>query len=337
MGTLSALELGTKRPLRVAAYCRVSTAEEIQQNSYENQREFFLKEIHEHPDWILVSIYGDNACSGTSVERRTGFQRMISHAEKGTIDYIITKSMSRFSRSTTDTIRTLQKLTALGVGVYFLEESIDSLSDTGHIIIDTIATVAEMESVRISENVKVSLDSSNQQGRPLRKAAYGYKKNGREWEVNEPESIRVKLAFLMVSEGYTLTETAKWLNQFEEKDSTGKIWDYKMIRNLLKNEAYIGDVLTNKTLVVWDGKQKKIVKNDGLADQYYVKNHHDPVVSLAVFEKVNELVDGKELAGQRNFKGFRSLQELSMLAKKDKNFNGVRKYLPFKKGKFILE
>ena len=313
MGTLSALELGTKRPLRVAAYCRVSTAEEIQQNSYENQREFFLKEIHEHPDWILVSIYGDNACSGTSVERRTGFQRMISHAEKGTIDYIITKSMSRFSRSTTDTIRTLQKLTALGVGVYFLEESIDSLSDTGHIIIDTIATVAEMESVRISENVKVSLDSSNQQGRPLRKAAYGYKKNGREWEVNEPESVRVKLVFLMVSEGY------------------------KMIRNLLKNEAYIGDVLTNKTLVVWDGKQKKIVKNDGLADQYYVKNHHDPVVSLAVFEKVNELVDGKELAGQRNFKGFRSLQELSMLAKKDKNFNGVRKYLPFKKGKFILE
>ena len=336
MGMLSTLQLGTKRPLRVAAYCRVSTEEEMQQNSYENQREFFQKEIREHPDWVLASIYGDRARSGTSVVRRLGFQRMMRQAEAGTIDYIITKSISRFSRSTTDTIRTLQKLKQLGVGVYFMEESIDSLSNIGHIVIDTMATIAEMESASISENIRTALDAANQQGWPMRRAAYGYDKKGRYWEINKLESVRVKLAFLMVSEGYSFAETMKRLNQFEEKDNTGKIWTYKMVRNLLQNEVYIGDILTNKSVNIWDGTQKKNVVNDNLVDQYYVKHHHEALVSLAVFEKVNELVDAKRLAGERNFKGKQSLMELTMLAKRDKNLNSVRKYLPYSKGKYMM-
>ena len=336
MGILSTLQLGTRRPLRVAAYCRVSTDEEMQQNSYENQREFFHREILEHPDWILVSIYGDKARSGTSVVRRLGFQRMMRHAEAGTIDYIITKSISRFSRSTTDTIRTLQKLKQLGVGVYFLEESIDSLSNIGHIVIDTMATIAEMESASISENVKTALEVANQQGWPMRRAAYGYEKNGKLWEVNKLESFRVKLAFLMVSEGYTLGETAKRLNQFEDTDRTGRIWDFDMVRYALKNEVYIGNVLTNKALIIWDGTKKKQVKNDRLVDQYYVKHHHEALVSLPVFEKVNDLLGARDLEGQKNFKGAQSLRELTMLAKRDKNLNSVRKYLPYDKGKFML-
>ena len=336
MGILSTLQLGTKKPLRVAAYCRVSTEEEMQQNSYENQREFYLKEIHEHPDWTLVSIYGDKARSGTSVKRRLGFQRMMRHAEAGNIDYIITKSISRFSRSTTDTIMALQKLRTLGIGVYFLEDSIDSMSDIGHIIIDTMATIAEMESTSISENVKVSLDDSNQRGWPMRRAAYGYDKNGKYWEVNKLEAVRVKLAFLMVSEGYTLGETAKRLNQFEEKDRTGREWNYNRVHSVLKNEAYIGDIVTNKALIVWDGTQKKEIKNENLVDQYYIRYHHEALVSNEVFEKVNALLDARELAGQRNFKGIESIRELTMLARRDKNLKSIQKYLPYQKGKYTI-
>lgn len=360
MGILSTLHLGTRRPLRVAAYCRVSTEDEMQSESYESQRAFFAKEIWEHPDWNLTAIYGDKAKSGTSVERRLGFKRMIKHAENGCIDYIITKSITRFSRSTTDIILTLQKLKSLGVGVYFMEQGIDTMSNVGQIVIDTLASISEMESISISENIKHISDSMNERGCPVRKSSYGYKRDGLDWTIVPQEALRIKLAFLMTAEGYTFMETANRLNQFEAIDRTGRVWDGSTVKYALTNETYVGDILTNKKVNIWDGKEKKQVINDGQEDQFYIKNHHEPLVGRELYERIQELCTAGLLAGQKNFysqlqssapstltdtgnqaftqqagKARDYMQELKILAKRDHHLDSVRKYPPYKKGRCV--
>lgn len=337
MGILSTLTLGTRRPLRVAAYCRVSTEEEAQNESYESQRAFFDKEIREHPDWNMTAIYGDRAKSGTSVERRLGFKRMIKHAEAGCIDYIITKSITRFSRSTTDIILTLRKLKALGVGVYFMEQGIDTLSDVGQIIINTLATISEMESVSISQNIKQTMDSMNEKGAPVRRSSYGYKRDGLDWTIVPREALRIKLAFLMTAEGYSFAETAARLNQFESRDRTGREWDGSMVKYALTNETYVGDVLTNKHIKIWDGTEKKILVNDGLTDQFYIRNHHEPMVGRQLYDRMREMVEAGTLAGQKNYQGgfTEELQELKILAKRDHFLDSVRKYPPYTKGRYV--
>lgn len=337
MGILTSLTIGTKTPLRVAAYCRVSTEEELQTESYESQRAFFTREIEEHPHWNLTAVYGDRM-TGTSTESRLGFQRMMKHAEAGTIDYILTKSISRFSRSTADTILALRKLRSMNIGVYFMEQGIDSLSDMGNLILETLAAVAEMESSSISQNLKLTLDAMNERGNPVRKTAYGYEKDkesrGNNWIIKEQDALRVKLAFLMASEGYTFTEIAERLNQFEEKDRTGKKWERNIVRRLLTNEAYVGDILTNKRVMIWNGTKKESIENDGREDQFYIKNHHDPIVGRELFERIQELNESQELAGQRNFR-VGVLQELRVLARRDKLLDSVRRYPPYKKGRCV--
>lgn len=332
MGALDHIILGTKRPLRVAGYCRVSTDEEQQRGSFENQREFFKKAIMEHPDWQFAGIFGDNAKTGTSVVKRFGFQSMMRQAEKGCIDYIIAKDVARFSRSVTDTCTALQKLRSLDVGVYFMDQGIDSFANGVDLAIDAMASISEMESTSISQNVKCSLDSMNKMGVPMRKAAYGYRKEGRAWEVVPKQAVRVRLAFLMAAEGYSFTEIAKRLNQFEERDHTGREWNLHMVKGMFSNEVYIGDILTNKHLVIWTGKEKKEIRNDRLVDQYYVEGHHAPMVGKPLFERVKEMLEAKELAGQKCFKG---LQDLPLLARDDVLLDEVRKLPPYEKPRWM--
>ncbi len=119
---------------RVAAYARVSTEQDAQQSSYEAQIEYYTNYINSKPDWELVEIYADEGISGTSYKNRKGFNRMIKDAENGKIDLILTKSISRFSRNTVDSLTITRKLKALGVEVYFEKENISSMDKTAEIL-----------------------------------------------------------------------------------------------------------------------------------------------------------------------------------------------------------
>ena len=333
MSILNGLTLGDKTPLRVSAYCRVSTEEESQGSSYETQRDFFENEIRSHPGWMLAGVYGDYARTGTQVEGRTGFQKMMRRAEQGCIDYIIAKSISRFSRSTSDTLFSLRELSSLGVGVYFIEQGLDTLGGYGDLILSLLATIAEMESESISENVKTTLTGMNAKGTPLQRASYGYAKDGKEWVINPTEALRVKLAYLMAANGYAFSEIATRLNQFERADRTGRDWDSHRVKRTLLSEAYIGDILTNKTAMVHvDGKGRKQVQNDNLEDQYYIDSHHAPLVGQPLWEMVSKMIEEKKLAGQERFEG---VEEVRKLAKRDRLLDEVRKYLPGKPGRWM--
>ena len=139
---------------RVAAYCRVSTELEEQQSSLELQMSAFREQIDARPDWELAGIYADNGITGTQVQNRTEFLRMMEDCENGMIDYIITKSISRFARNTLECLSYVRHLKEMGVFVYFEKERLDTSSGTSEMLLSILAAVAQEESRNISENIK---------------------------------------------------------------------------------------------------------------------------------------------------------------------------------------
>ena len=325
------LQIGNKTPLRVAAYCRVSR-DGRQDGSFETQRDFFINGIVGHPGWELGGLYADQGKTGTQIRGRTDFQRMMRHARTGKFDYILAKSISRFSRSVSDTIKSIRELTDLGIGVYFLEEDFDTGSINGEMVISILASVAEMESESISQNIKITQEAKNELGTPVRKCAYGYKRDGINWVIDPKKAVRVKVAFLMAANGFCFTEIAVRLNQLEEVDETGKHWVGCLVRSLLQNEAYVGDILTNKTVIVRGTDAKRQVVNDNIVDKFYIDHHHEPMVSRRLFKKVNKMLTARKLAGQDAFRG---VDELKALAGKDHLLDSVRTLLPKNPGKYM--
>ena len=257
----------------------------------------------------------------------------MQRAEDGCIDYILAKSISRFSRSTADTLYCLRKLTSLGVGVYFMEQGFDTMGGYGELIVTLLATIAEMESNSIVDNMKATFKGMNERGTPLRSARYGYSRKGKEWVVNPAQAIRVKLAFLMAANGYSFSEIADRLNQFERVNKTNKVWNYQSVKSLLLSEVYIGDILTNKTTTIHvEGVGRKQVLNNNLEDQYYIDNHHDPLVGRALWKKIGQMIRDQQLAGQKYFDGIEGVQKLAL---KDSMLDEVRIYLPKTPGRWV--
>ena len=156
------------RRMRVAAYCRVSTGEDSQQISYATQKEFYTRLIQEREEWEFAGIYADEALSGTSRSKRVRFNEMMEDAAKGKLDYIITKSISRFARNTLDTLNCVRQLRRMDppVGIYFEKENIDTLDAKGELILTILSALAQEESRSISENIRWTFQKNFQEGKP---------------------------------------------------------------------------------------------------------------------------------------------------------------------------
>ena len=138
---------------RVAAYARVSTMKDAQENSLQAQQEYFTEYIQRHPGWVFAGMYSDDGISGLSIRERDGFNSMVTDALDGKIDLILTKSLSRFARNTVEALTTIRSLKAAGVAVYFQKENINTMDSTGEFLITLMSSFAEEESRSISENV----------------------------------------------------------------------------------------------------------------------------------------------------------------------------------------
>lgn len=149
---------------KVAAYIRVSTSNEEQLISLEAQRRHYKTLIEKNDEWQLVDIYSDEGITGTKKDRRPELLRLISDCEKGKIDFILTKSISRFARSTIDCLELVRKLMDLGVHIYFEKENINTLDSTGEVLITIMASLAQQESESISKNVTMGLQYRYQEG-----------------------------------------------------------------------------------------------------------------------------------------------------------------------------
>ena len=290
------------RQKRVAAYCRVSTDDKEQLTSYENQKKVYTEMIASNPEWEFAGLYPDEGISGTRADKRPQFKKMIAACLAGKIDYIITKSVSRFARNTVECLDYVRMLKARGIGVFFEEQNIDTLKCDSELYLVIYAGFAQAESESISKNVTWSFRKNFEEGKCIfmYKKLLGYKKgeNG-EPEVVPAEAVIVDRIFQMYLSGMTVDGIAKKLQSenisFPEKKLS---FSKHMILNVLRNEKYCGDCILQKTVTV-DCISKTRKKNEGEAPMYIVENNHEAIISREVFNRVQEeLVRRKTIVPQ---------------------------------------
>jgi DNA invertase Pin-like site-specific DNA recombinase len=167
-------QIRTKK-LKVASYCRVSSAEELQLGSLENQIIHYTNYIRSNPDWYYAGVYSDKGKSGTDMSKRIGFNRMIRNAINGDIDVIICKSISRFARNVVDTMDIVRQLTEKGIHVIFEKERLNTKDMTSSLLLKILAVFAEEESRATSENIDWSYTKRFERGEVVAGQLFGYK------------------------------------------------------------------------------------------------------------------------------------------------------------------
>lgn len=279
------------KKLKVAAYCRVSTEMEEQQSSFKAQVEYYKFKIANNPNWEFAGIYSDDGISGTNTKRRIGFNNMINDCIDGKIDMILTKSISRFARNTLDCITYIRMLKEKNIPVIFEKENINTMDSTGEFVITLLGSIAQEESRSLSTNTKWGLAHRFEKGQVsfTYSKFLGYKKDedGKIVIVEEEAKI-VKQIYKLYMQGKSLTEIKHYLEENEIKTVTGKDkWSTTTINSILSNEKYIGDALLQKSYTI-DYINKKRVKNKGEMKQFYVEGNHEPIISKALYNLVQE-------------------------------------------------
>ena len=282
--------------VRVAAYCRVSTAEEAQVGSFEMQVQHFKSVIDTNPNYELVKIYTDEGISGTSVDKRKGFQEMIEDACAGKIDLILTKSISRFGRNIVDILTTLRKLSDLNppVAVNFESEGINTSDGKNKLIISILSALAELESQQKSIAIKEGIRYRMQEGlyKFSVKNTIGYYRDysGRV-KIEPAEAEIVKYIFDSFIEGASPSEIAVSLTKQGIRSPKGmEYWRTNTISNILRNEKYCGDVRYQKSYSK-DYLTHKSVKNRNVLPQWYWENDHPPIIQKDLWNQAQEMLD----------------------------------------------
>ena len=279
------------KQLRVAAYCRVSTEQEEQQNSYNVQIAYYTDLINRKKEWTLAGIFADEGISGTQAKKRPEFLKMIRMCKKQKIDLVITKSISRFARNTVDCLEYVRQLKDLGIGVIFEKENINTLTMTSEFMIAMHGSFAQAESESISKNVSWGKQKAFAEGKVTfqYKHLLGYKKgdDGKP-EIVPEEAETVRMIYELFLDGYSMTDIAKRLTLLERKTAHGKTeWHREIIRSILKNEKYAGDALLQKSFIV-DCISKKAKKNNGERPMYLVTDHHEPIIDRDTYNRAQQ-------------------------------------------------
>ncbi|MBQ9155837.1 MAG: recombinase family protein [Eubacterium sp.] len=285
------------RRLRVACYCRVSTVFSDQDGSIENQRRHYEDVIRSNPYWELAGTYCERV-SGTHVEGRPELQYLLRECERKRVDLILTKSISRFSRSTTDLLSLVRTLKGYGARIIFEEENIDTGSAEGEFMISLLASVAEAEVRSISENNKWAIRKRFENGTYIfPRAPYGYDVRDGRIEINECEAEIVRFIFSSYINGASPQAIARHLNEegiptkragekWRERKPSGK-WNYGTVGQMLRNVFYTGDCLLQKN---YHGDDYRVRQNKGALPQYYIQDHHEAIIDRATYEEAQEMI-----------------------------------------------
>ena len=280
-------------PLRVCAYCRVSTESWDQANSLEAQEIFFAEQFKKNPDWINCGIYSDDGISGTTLEKRDAFNAMIACAMAGDVDMIVTKEASRFSRNIVDTITIVKKLLEKGVCVFFINDRINTGAPEELSRLAQVALYAQHESQRTSERVKWGHKRRMEAGCVFgRKDMYGYSitREGRgphKFEIIEEEAEIVRKIFEWYDQGDGTHIIAKRLEKMGVKSKYQNGWSNTVILRILRQEKYVGDLYQGKTYTP-DSLTHKKKYNRGQSSRVNITNHHpdQAIISRELWDRV---------------------------------------------------
>lgn len=282
-------------PLKVTYYARVSSEKDEQLNSLSNQVFYFENHIKEVSNWTYVDGYVDEGISGTSVNKRDSFKRMIVDSKKGKFDLILTKEVTRFARNTLDSISYTQKLLENGVGVYFQSDNINTIMPDSELRLTIMASVAQDEVRKLSERVKFGFSRSVEKKRVLgNNNIFGYRKDKTKLVIYEEEAKMIRELFEIYSRGemgfYKISE------YFKQKGYTGKNGtpiSSQTLRRIIRNPKYKGYYRTGTVKVV-DYKLHKAQKMPKEEWQVFeCKENIPPIVSEELWEKCNNILEKK--------------------------------------------
>ena len=276
---------------RMAAYCRVSTDSAEQKTSYETQKQVYTDMIARRKDWTMVGIYADEGISGTRADKRPEFNKMIKDCLAGKIDYIITKSVSRFARNTVECLEFVRMLKARNIGILFEEQNIDTFKCDSELYLVIYAGFAQSESESMSKNITWAFRKNFEDGKVVFNYSkmVGYRKgNDGNPEIIPEEAEIIRNIYDWFLAGKTPREIIDLLITDGIQTKCGKQkWSVGTIQSILRNEKYCGDAILQKTVTI-DCISKTHKKNTGEAPMYYVHNNHEAIVTREQFNKVQE-------------------------------------------------
>jgi len=288
---IQAIEPMKVNKLKTCAYARVSTDEESQGRSLENQETHYKNAIASNPIYEFVGVYTDQGISGYS-ENRPGFQKMLDEARNGNIDLIITKSISRFARNTVTILKVARELKSLGIAIFFEEQNINTLSQEGELLMTTMAAFAEEESKGMRDNLKWTIQKKFERGdiiiNTTRFLGYDLDEYG-DMVINQEQAVLVRKIFQMYLDGMGCFKIAKELNREKIPTITDAKWGDSTIKGILTNEKYKGDYLLQKYYTP-EGKRRQTTRNRGKLQSYYISENHPAIIPPEDWEKVQLLM-----------------------------------------------
>lgn len=273
----------------MAAYCRVSTAQEEQLLSYENQVNYYTKFINENPLYEYAGTYADEGISATNTKKRDEFKQMIADCRAGKIDMIITKSISRFARNTLDCLNYVRELKELGIGIIFEKENINTLDAKGEVLLTILSSLAQDESRSISENstwgIRRRFEKGQHKMSTKRFLGYDANEDGK-LVINRKQAPIVVRLFQEYLDG----KTPDYIKRIFEKEEVpnwdgGTKWQPSTLMSMLENEKYKGDAMLQKSYTV-DFLSKKRVQNQGEIQMFYVEDDHEAIIQPRIWECV---------------------------------------------------
>lgn len=241
-----------------------------------------------------MDIYADEGVTGTRMDKRDDFNRLIRDCKKGKIDRIITKTVSRFARNTAELLAVTRALKEMGVSIYFEEQSIDTKTIDLEMIMAFPGIAAQRESETISENMRWSYQKRMESGEfNCCRAAYGYDLIDGELQINEAEAEVVRRIFHLYLQGCGKQAIANQLNADDVPKRYGqKTWHLFTIDYILNNERYMGDALLQKSYTTECLPFTK-KRNRGEKAQYYVENSNPAIVSRETYQAAQKLQKSK--------------------------------------------
>lgn len=301
--TIPASDPTKNRKLRVAAYARVSSNSEDQLNSFAAQNAHYTELITANPEWEFVDVYADKGITGTSAEKRDDFQRLLADCRRGRVDKILVKSSSRFARNAKECLEAIRELKALGVGVCFEEQGIDTSELAGEFLTAIFAMMDQKESENISDNIRWTIQKRMASGTFVPPSLpFGYKRNDEGKIVIEPEQARyVQEIFSSFLNGKNTAEIAAELRlrQSEEPALLPFCWSYNAVARILKNEKYIGNSLWQKAYKTRTLPRREI-NNRGGMPQYYAAGTHPAIISKEIYMQAQQLLRARRPRAVRN-------------------------------------
>lgn len=319
-----------KQTLKAAAYIRVSTGSYDQENSFEVQQRYFEELLTHNEHYENAGIYADFGLSGTSIENREGLQSLLFDCEKGMINRIICKSLSRFARNVSEFLQIIAFLNKNGVTVFFEKENLDTANALNDIVTTVLAAIAEEESLSISENMRLANTNRYIAGEVPNEVIYGYRwsENNtlmisgykyRNIEVIPEESEIVKRIFEDVSNGKRYIDIARTLNAEKitpplksNSNIPCKRWKGRHIYNIISNERYTGCVRTQKTYT-HNPLTHSVKINRGEIDRHLITKHHPAIISKEMFNSVQTILKKNSNIYGNNKSGKKRVQILTGL------------------------